>query len=51
MVDSVRALTLGSDAPRLLGHSDTYFITGALAWTVAIALVSIPLAIWRYGRT
>jgi ABC-2 type transport system permease protein len=50
MVDSVRALTLGSHAQRLLGHPSSYFISHALIWAVAILAVSLPIAIAKYRR-
>jgi ABC transporter DrrB family efflux protein len=51
MVDAVRALTLGSAAHAVVGHPASYFVTRALAWTVAIVLVAVPLAVARYGRS
>jgi ABC-2 type transport system permease protein len=50
MVDAVRALTLGPDADRLLGHPSSYFVTRALLWALAIIAVAAPLAIARYRR-
>jgi ABC-2 type transport system permease protein len=50
MVDAVRALTLGSNAPAVLGHGAGYFVAHALLWTVAIVLVSVPIAVIRYQR-
>jgi hypothetical protein len=50
MVDSVRALTLGSNADALLGHPASYFVTRALIWTVAIIGVFLPLAVAKYRR-
>jgi ABC-type multidrug transport system permease subunit len=50
MVDAVRALTLGPDAPALLGHPTSYFVTRALIWTAAILVVSLPIAIAKYRR-
>lgn len=51
MVDAVRALTLGAEAQALLGHPASYFVTRALAWTVAIVAVFAPLAVARYRRS
>jgi ABC transporter DrrB family efflux protein len=50
MVDSVRALTLGSRAQLELGHPSAYYVARALAWTAAILIVSVPLAVARYRR-
>jgi ABC-type polysaccharide/polyol phosphate export permease len=50
MVDSVRALTLGSHAQALLGHPSSYYVTRALIWAVAILAVSVPLAVAKYRR-
>jgi ABC-2 type transport system permease protein len=50
MVDSVRALTLGSHAQHLLGHASSYFVTHALAWAAGILLVSLPIAVAKYRR-
>jgi ABC-type multidrug transport system permease subunit len=51
MVDSVRALTLGPDAPALLGHSTPYFLVPTLLWSLAILAVSVPLAVFRYRQS
>jgi ABC-2 type transport system permease protein len=50
MVDAVRALTLGADAPAELGHPASYFVVRALLWAAAILAVSAPLAVARYRR-
>jgi ABC-type multidrug transport system permease subunit len=50
MVDSVRALTLGPHALALLGHPASYFVIRALIWALAIALVFLPLAVFRYRQ-
>jgi ABC-2 type transport system permease protein len=50
MVDSVRALTLGSRAVPELGHPASYYVARALAWTAAILVVAVPLAVARYRR-
>jgi ABC transporter DrrB family efflux protein len=50
MTDSVRALTLGPDAERLLGHPAAYFTTRALLWALGILVVAVPLAVARYRR-
>jgi ABC transporter DrrB family efflux protein len=50
MVDAVRALTLGSDAHLALGHSSSYYLARALAWTAVILIASVPLAVASYRR-
>ncbi|MBV9335040.1 MAG: ABC transporter permease [Solirubrobacterales bacterium] len=50
MVDSVRALTLGSHVQAVLGHPASYFLTPALAWTFAILALFLPLAVAKYRR-
>ncbi len=50
MVDAVRGLTLGSRARIELGHSSSYYVARAVAWTAAILVVSVPLAVARYRR-
>jgi hypothetical protein len=50
MVDAVRALTLGGHAEALLGHPAPYFVVRALAWTAAILVVALPLAVTKYRR-
>jgi ABC-2 type transport system permease protein len=50
MVDSVRALTLGPQAQHLLGHPASYFVVGALIWTLAIIAIALPIAIAKYRR-
>jgi ABC-2 type transport system permease protein len=49
-VDAVRSLTLGSHAHALLGHPSSYYITRALIWTVAILVISLPLAVAKHRR-
>jgi ABC-2 type transport system permease protein len=50
MVDSVRALTLGSRASVELGHPSSYYVVRAFVWAAAILVVTVPLAIARYRR-
>ena len=50
MVDAVRALTLGPHAQALLGHTSTYYVTRSLLWALAIIVVSLPIAVWKYRR-
>ena len=51
MVDSVRALTVGPHAQALLGHPTSYFLVRALAWTVAILAVFLPIAVAKSSRS
>jgi ABC transporter DrrB family efflux protein len=50
MVDSVRALTLGSGAVAELGHPASYYVVRALIWTAVIVAIFVPLAVARYRR-
>ena len=50
MVDAVRALTLGPQAQALLGHPSSYYVSRSLLWALAIVLVSLPIAVWKYRR-
>jgi ABC-2 type transport system permease protein len=50
MVDAVRSLSLGPQAQALLGHPPSYFVLRALAWTAAILIVALPLAVAKYRR-
>lgn len=50
MVDAVRGLTLGPQAEALTGHPTSYFVVGALLWSVAIVAVFAPLAVVLYRR-
>ena len=50
MVDAVRSLTLGTHAHALLGHPTSYYLAGALIWTLAILAVSLPNAVAKYRR-
>ena len=50
MVDTVRALTLGSHAQTILGAPATHYLTPALIWTAAILAVCVPVAVARYRR-
>jgi len=50
MVDAVRALTLGPHAQALLGHPGSYYVTRSLVWALAIIVVSLPIAVWKYRR-
>ena len=50
MVGSVRALSLGDHAEAALGHSPGWFAVRALAWSVLILAVFVPLATRRFAR-
>ena len=50
MVDAVRALTLGPQAQALLGHPSSYYVSRSLVWALAIVVVSLPVAVWKYRR-
>jgi ABC-2 type transport system permease protein len=50
MVDAVRALTLGPHAQALLGHPSSYYVSRSLVWALAIVVVSLPVAVWKYRR-
>jgi ABC-2 type transport system permease protein len=50
MVDAVRVLTQGQAAEALLGHDAEWYVVRALAWSAAILVVSVPLAVARYRR-
>ncbi|HYZ93353.1 MAG TPA: ABC transporter permease [Actinomycetota bacterium] len=50
MVDAVRALTLGSGAESILGHSAGYFVVRALLWAAALVVVFGALAVARYRK-
>ena len=50
MVGSVRALTLGDQAESVLGHSAAWFAVRAVAWSVVIVAIFLPLATRRFDR-
>ncbi|HLI50505.1 MAG TPA: ABC transporter permease [Thermomicrobiaceae bacterium] len=50
MIGAVRALTLGPDAARVLGHSPEYFVLRSLIWTAGVIAVSLTLAVVSYRR-
>jgi ABC-2 type transport system permease protein len=50
MVDTIRALTLGPHAQRILGHTAGHYLTPALIWTALIIAVCAPVAVARYRR-
>ena len=51
MCNTVRLLTGGSAAERLLGHPVSYYLWPSLAWTAGIILVFAPLAVWKLKRS
>ncbi len=51
MVDAVRALCLGDQAPALLGHPAGSFVVPALLWSLGLTAVFLPLAVARFGRS
>jgi ABC transporter DrrB family efflux protein len=51
MVDAVRALTMGPIAEAALGHPASYYVSRALLWAAAIAVVAGAFAVDRYRRT
>jgi ABC-2 type transport system permease protein len=50
MVGSVRALVLGGDTEALLGHSTSWFVVRAVAWSVVILVVFATLSTRRFTR-
>jgi ABC-2 type transport system permease protein len=50
MVDAVRVLTQGPAAEVLLGHDAGWYVVRALAWSAAILVVFVPLAVACYRR-
>jgi len=51
MVDTVRLLTGGPAAERLLGHPVSYYLVPSLWWTAALILVFAPLAAWKLKKS
>ncbi len=51
MCNTVRILTGGSAAERLLGHSLSYYLVPSLLWTAGIIVVFAPLAVWKLRRS
>jgi ABC transporter DrrB family efflux protein len=50
MVNTVRSLSLGSDASALLPHSTGWYAVRSLLWCVAIVAVFAPLATRRFAQ-
>ena len=50
MVGSVRALVLGGDTEALLGHSTTWFVIRALAWSVFILVFFAALSTRKFTK-
>jgi ABC transporter DrrB family efflux protein len=51
MCNTVRILTGGPAAERLLGHSLSYYLVPSLLWTAGIILVFAPLAVRKLKRS
>jgi ABC transporter DrrB family efflux protein len=50
MINTVRSLSLGSDAAALLPHSTGWYAVRSLLWCVGIVAVFAPLATRRFAR-
>ena len=50
MVGVVRALVLGGDTEMLLGHSTSWFVVRAIAWSVGILVLFAALAARRFSK-
>ncbi len=50
MIGAVRSLVIGGNSTELLGHSTSYFVIRALAWSAAIAVVFGVLATRRFKK-
>ena len=50
MVGTVRALALGDQAGEVLAHSASWYAVRALAWSVLIVAVFLPLATKRFAK-
>jgi ABC transporter DrrB family efflux protein len=50
MVGAVRSLTIGPEAEAILGHSASWFVVRALAWSVVIAVVFAALATRKFSK-
>ena len=50
MVGSIRALVLGGDTEALLGHTTTWFVVRALAWSIVILAGFAALASRKFSR-
>jgi ABC-2 type transport system permease protein len=50
MVGAVRALVVGGDTTTLLGHSTTWFIVGALAWSAVLTIIFATLSARRFAK-
>jgi ABC transporter DrrB family efflux protein len=50
MVGSVRALVLGGDVEALLGHSTTWFVVRALAWSAFIMVLFATLSTRKFTK-
>ena len=50
MINAVRSLMLGSAHAAGLGHSTTYWVVLAVAWSLGILAVFSTIAVARFGR-
>jgi len=50
MVGAIRALALGDHAGEVLAHSASWYVVRALAWSVLIVAVFLPLATKRFAK-
>jgi ABC-2 type transport system permease protein len=50
MIEAVRTLTQGAKAEALLGHSASYYVVRALAWSVALVAIFGYLSVARYRK-
>jgi ABC-2 type transport system permease protein len=50
MVDAVRALSLGSRAPAVLGDSTSHYVLAALLWSAALIVVFSTMSVARFRR-
>lgn len=51
MVNAVRSLALGGPALAGLDHRTAYWVTAAMIWSAAIAVILAPLAVVLYRRS
>ena len=50
MVGSVRALVLGGDTEALLGHTTTWFVVRAVAWSALILVLFATLSTRKFTK-
>jgi ABC-2 type transport system permease protein len=51
MINTVRLLTGGPAAQKLLGHSVSYYLVPSLLWSAGLIAVFAPLAAWKLKRS